>query len=304
MNESNFEIQDVGKIDLSMDVGVKEIHPQLQEKELTINENGTHNIKPDEGYDALSQVTVIVNAIEDLTNELEAYDNELTKQETTIEEFIEVLQNKEIIPKKYAPNYISFMNFSGEDLSYEVSNLDTSKLTSLKDKFNNCTYLKTLDLSNWNVNNVTEMNNLFYNCNSLESVNLSNWNTSNVTSLYQVFNTCRQLASLNINHFDTSKVTTMYWCFNACQKLTSLDLSNWNTPNLKITTRMFAYCSLLKHLDIRNFDFSNVTSYTNMFQNTPNDCLIIVKDDTQKEWLTSKFTTLTNVKTVAELEVS
>ena len=65
---------------------------------------------------------------------------------------------------------------------------------------------------------------------------------------------------------------------------------------------MFRACSSLTNLDIRNFDFTNVTSYSNMFTGVPKDCLIIVKDDTAKTWLTSKFTTLTNVKTVAELE--
>ena len=52
---------------------------------------------------------------------------------------------------------------------------------------------------------------------------------------------------------------------------------------------------------MRNFDFTNVASYSTMFYNVPTDCLIIVKDDTAKTWITSKFTTLTNVKTVAEL---
>ena len=59
---------------------------------------------------------------------------------------------------------------------------------------------------------------------------------------------------------------------------------------------------------LRNFDFANVgTSYNNMFGSSatsgvPNDCEIIVKDDTAKTWITGKFTRLTNVKTVAELE--
>ena len=65
---------------------------------------------------------------------------------------------------------------------------------------------------------------------------------------------------------------------------------------------MFSGCKVLNHLDIRNFDFTKVTSYQNMFSQVPTDCEIIVKDDTAKTWITSKFTTLTNVKTVAELE--
>ena len=39
--------------------------PNLQDKEITINENGTHNIVADEEYDGLNQVAVTVDAIED-----------------------------------------------------------------------------------------------------------------------------------------------------------------------------------------------------------------------------------------------
>ena len=64
---------------------------------------------------------------------------------------------------------------------------------------------------------------------------------------------------------------------------------------------MFYNCASLRSLDIRNFDFTKVTSYSRMFYNVPANCKIIVKDDTAKEWITSKFTNLTNVVTVAEL---
>jgi len=34
----------------------------------------------------------------------------------------------------------------------------------------------------------------------------------------------------------------------------------------------------------------------------PDNCLIIVKDETAKQWITSKFSRLTNVKTIVEYE--
>jgi hypothetical protein len=44
-----------------------------------------------------------------------------------------------------------------------------------------------------------------------------------------------------------------------------------------------------------NANFSNVTTYTDMFLNFPANSNIIVKDNTQKTWLSSKFTALTNI---------
>lgn len=66
----------------------------LQDKRITINENGTHNIVADEGYTGLNQVSVTVDAIEDLGEELETYNTELTEQETTIDNIIEMLKSK------------------------------------------------------------------------------------------------------------------------------------------------------------------------------------------------------------------
>lgn len=66
----------------------------LQDKSITINENGTHSIVADDEYSGLNQVNVTVDAIEDLTEELTTYNTELTKQETTIEDIIVALNNK------------------------------------------------------------------------------------------------------------------------------------------------------------------------------------------------------------------
>ena len=96
MNEINFEINDIKEINMSMGVGIKEIYPPLQDKELIINENGTHNITANEGYYGLNQVSVTVNAIEDLTEELNVYNTGLTQQEVTINDIIEALENKAV----------------------------------------------------------------------------------------------------------------------------------------------------------------------------------------------------------------
>lgn len=70
--------------------------PILQDKSIEITENGTTNIVADEGYDGLNNVDVTVNVEgkEDLTEELEIYNNELVEQETTLEDIVNALQNK------------------------------------------------------------------------------------------------------------------------------------------------------------------------------------------------------------------
>jgi len=137
---------------------------------------------------------------------------------------------------------------------------------------------------------------MFNNCTSLTTLDLSNFDTSKVTNMSYMFYYCTSLTTLDVSNFDTSKVTDMDAMFDDCSSLTTLDLSNFDTSNVTNMGYMFYNCSSLTTLDLSNFDFTKVTSYNNMFYNVPSSCLIYVKDETAKTWITSKFTNLTNVQ--------
>ena len=184
--------------------------------------------------------------------------------------------------------------------SLDLKNFDTSKVQSMYNMFNGCSSLTSLDLSSFNTSNVTTMTYMFNGCSSLTSLDISSFNTSSVTNMSNMFNGCSKLTNLDLSNFNTSKVTTMSGMFNRCYLLTELDLSNFNTSNVTNMSAMFYTCISLNNLNISNFDFSKVTSYSNMFQSVPANCLIIVKDDTAKEWITSKFPTMPNVHYVGE----
>lgn len=130
---------------------------------------------------------------------------------------------------------------------------------------------------------------------------LAGLDTSKITTMAQMFYYCDALTSLNVSTFNTENVNNMRYMFYACNHIINLDLSNFNTNKVTDMSYMFANCERLLSLDIRNFNFSNVTSYTGMFNSVPSNCEIIVADDTAKRWITSKFSNLINVKTVAEL---
>lgn len=125
--------------------------------------------------------------------------------------------------------------------------------------------------------------------------------TSNMSTMATMFYYCNNLMTLNVNNFNTSNVTNMRYMFYSCSGLNVLDLSNFITSRVTDMSYMFANCDSLTRLDIRNFNFSTVGTYSNMFTGVRSDCLIIVADETAKRWITTKFTQLTNVKTVAEI---
>ena len=200
----------------------------------------------------------------------------------------------------------NMFNFNRSLTQLDLSNFDTTKVTNMGGMFANCSVLTSLNVSSFNTSNVTTMSDMFDSCSKLTTLDLSNFDTTKVTDMSYMFTDCNSLTSLDVSSFNTSKVTTMSYMFQYCRNLMTLDLSNFNTGNLKYMTYMFNGCKSLTHLDMRNFDFTKVTSYSNMFGSSgaygvPNNCEIIVKDDTAKTWITSKFSRLTNVKTVAEL---
>lgn len=130
---------------------------------------------------------------------------------------------------KYSPKYISFYIYSGDELDYEVSNLDTSKITNMSNMFYNCMLLTNLDLSNFDTTNVTNMNQMFNRNESLTSVNVSGFNTNNVTNMGNMFYQCGKLTKIDISSFTSEKLTSNAGMFSGCSKLTTLIINN---PNL------------------------------------------------------------------------
>ena len=149
--------------------------------------------------------------------------------------------------------------------SLDLSNFDTSKVSSMYNMFNMCYSLTSLDVSNWNTSKVTNMSSMFHNCESLTSLDVSNFNTSNVTNMSEMFSRCGALTSLDVSNFNTSKVTNMDGMFNACASLTSLDLSNFDTSNVTSMAGMFGACASLTSLDVSSFNTSKVTNMSYMF---------------------------------------
>ena len=53
--------------------------------------------------------------------------------------------------------------------------------------FYNCFSLSSLNISNFNTSQVTSMNNMFYNCSKLEYINFKNANISSNIYAYNIF---------------------------------------------------------------------------------------------------------------------
>ena len=141
--------------------------------------------------------------------------------------------------------YAWFVNFKNLTQIEGIENLNTENVTSMRDMFNGCSSLTSLDLTNFNTAKVTDMKLLFANCSALESLDLSMFNTENVTSMPSMFNGATNLKTLNVSNFNTEKVNNMGHMFANCPNLTSLDLSSFNTKGVEYVDNIFKICSNL-----------------------------------------------------------
>ena len=153
-----------------------------------------------------------------------------------------------------------------ENLKYiNFSNINTSSVIDLSSMLSKCNSLTSIDLSNFDTSKVTLMNNLFYGCSSLTSIDITNFDTSKVTSIASMFNGCHNLIEIDLSKMDVSIVRSMENLFKDCFRLTSLDLNNFDTYNVLTMKGLFFYCESLVVLKISSFDTINVDDMSNMF---------------------------------------
>ncbi len=158
-----------------------------------------------------------------------------------------------------------FWEFQAE--SMDLSNADTSKVTTMRSMFFDCRRLESLNLSSFNTSRVTDMYKMFHTCMKIQVLDLSSFDTSNVTNMLNMFEYCRCLKQIEFGRFHTSKVNgeRMVSMFSGCYDLTDLNLSSFDVSNVTSLAGMFSDCRSLKELDLSSFDTSKVTNMSCLF---------------------------------------
>ena len=182
---------------------------------------------------------------------------------------------------KYAPRRISFKEYTGTELDYELENLDTSNLTTFKEMFYTCA--KLLSVPVIDTSKGTDFSYMFYACRNITKI--PEINTSEGTNFSHMFDLCDKVTSFPLidtskgtdfsNMFlncsavtevpalDTSFATNVSYMFSGCNVLTSIpSLSLGNAKNMMV---MFSNCNKLETLS--EIDSSSATNITNMFFN-------------------------------------
>ena len=199
-----------------------------------------------------------------------------------------ILGNEEI--KKFQNiNYLKEIKINGkiqDEIKYNyyfnkkdnyVELIWSDDLDNCDNMFYKCSSITEINLSNFNTSNVTSMYCMFDGCSSMTSIDLSNFDTSHATHMAGMFYNCQSLTSLNLSFFNTSLVQHMHNMFYNCISLTSLlDLDG-----------MFLNCYNLEYINLKNFEERKIVNdpdyYHNMLNNIPINIVICINEGSTKE---------------------
>ena len=285
--------QDKYYADVEVVVNVPSEKTPTQEKSVTITENGTEVVVPDNGY-ALDKVTVITDIdtrLPEQTKEVTITENGTTdispdsgytragvSVTTQIdprlpeqEKALEVTENKtyEVTPDSgYALKKVTVTgnvasSGGGDDDGQLVKFKGVSEIPTVG--YTSGVYsafIKEMDFSKL----IGYRNSTGFFANYLgKSIDLTTLDTSNMISFDSFFSSCYELQSINFTNFNTSNAVDFSRMFQSCLNLTALDLTMFDTRNVTNMYNMFSGCRSLKTLNISSFNTGKCTNYSSTF---------------------------------------
>ena len=178
-----------------------------------------------------------------------------------------------------------FRDYNGPDI--DVSQWDTSKVTSAKYCFSNCT--KSIDINNWNLSNLIYAQYMFEKfTNGNKYIDLSALDFSNVTNANYMFS-YSNVDYLDIRNINLTGTTSYNYLFSGCHGA-ELDLSIWDISNVTDLSGM-ASNAYFKKINLTGWKTTNVKNFGYMFNgySSPLEILMIPDWDMTNATSTKNF---------------
>ena len=129
------------------------------------------------------------------------------------------------------PKRVNYSHYLNETDNFVIL-IWNSNINDCHSMFSGCSQITEIDLSNFNSSEITSISSMFEGCTKLQYINFTNFGTSKVINMADTFMHCWKLVSIDLSGFDTSKVENMKYMFYSCSSLVSLNVSSFNTSKI------------------------------------------------------------------------
>lgn len=244
----------------------------LQQKKVTVTENGMDVIVPDAGYDGLSTVyvktyvseptgvkdfSVLGYSEEDIIAANGMIDDDIVYTKSLLDAWD---ANKTTALKLY---------FQKSNLVYAPA-IDTSNVTTFEQMFKECSNLKFVP--NYNTSKATSLYLMFNNCENLKNIDISTWDTANVQNISSLFSSTA-IEEIDLSQNNWQSLKNISFLFSGCKSLVKVNIEGLNTSKSNDFNSIFADTKKLKNVvGIENLDVSKVTDFYGAFESTNYDC--------------------------------
>lgn len=193
--------------------------PTLQDKSITITENGTTSVTADSGYDALNKVNITTNVSGGGDLDWSALGFNGTPQgiKDGYNYAVEIMNNWDDTQTDLSSKFLDDTNLSVMPL------VDTSNATNMFQMLYGCKNLT--DVALLDTSKAENCSSLFNGCINLKTI--PNINTSSANNIKQIFTGCTKLKNIPI--LDTSRLTgssSLQNIVSSCPNLTDTSLDN------------------------------------------------------------------------------
>lgn len=147
----------------------------------------------------------------------------------------------------------------GTKVKFTGDHLLFGKYTSKGGYRNLLESLQTLDLSGLDTSAVTNMKEAFYYLNKVTKLDLTGLDTHNVTNMDNMFGFMESVLALDLSSFDTGKVVRMSGIFKGAINLKALDISNFDMTQVTRMSEFWANTPFLRLVNMANLTMDKMS---------------------------------------------
>lgn len=190
--------------------------------------------------------------------------------------------------------------------SIDISNIDTSEITSFNDLFENNSFLKEINLSGIKTPKLETMNNTFLKCYSLRHI--KGFNTLDTSSLKEVNDTFRlaiSLVDLDVTGWKPENLEIMSSTFDTCLNLREIKgMADLKTPKLRQMNSTFKKCLNLREINMQNWIADELRYLTHTFEDCRAEIIRLpdFRNNKHLELLTGTFEGCLNLRRIENIE--